>query len=107
MAKLNINNVTVLLRTDTTANWTSKNPVLKKGEIGIETDTSGDTWVKIGDGSTAWASLPYMKAVFDTTSLATVATSGKYSDLSDTPTIPAVTVSGNTISFGSVTIGVD
>lgn len=43
----------------------------------------------------------------NTADLATVATSGNYSDLSGTPTIPAVTVNGNTISFGTVSIGVE
>ena len=28
------------LRNDLAANWTSKNPVLAKGEMGIETDTN-------------------------------------------------------------------
>lgn len=43
-------------RRDTAANWTSINPVLAAGEIGMETDT-GNT--KLGDGVTAWASLGY------------------------------------------------
>jgi hypothetical protein len=34
----------------------ANNPVLAAGEYGIETDTGR---VKIGDGSTAWASLGY------------------------------------------------
>lgn len=48
--------VTIQVRRDTAANWTSANPVLHQGEPGLETDT-GNT--KIGDGSTAWASLAY------------------------------------------------
>ncbi|MCW2930018.1 MAG: hypothetical protein JWM19_980 [Actinomycetia bacterium] len=47
---------TIQLRRDTAANWTSTNPVLYQGEIGVETDTSKG---KIGDGSTAWSSLAY------------------------------------------------
>ena len=43
-------------RRDTAANWTSANPTLLAGEIGIESDTNK---IKIGDGSTAWASLTY------------------------------------------------
>ena len=48
-------------RRDTAANWTSNNPTLEEGEFGIETDDLGttDAKVKIGDGSTAWTSLPY------------------------------------------------
>ena len=46
----------VLQRRDTAANWASANPVLAEGELGIITDTKG---YKIGDGVTAWNSLPY------------------------------------------------
>lgn len=44
------------VRRGTAASWTSTNPTLAAGEWGLETDT-GKT--KIGDGATAWASLPY------------------------------------------------
>lgn len=47
---------TLQLRRDTAANWTSNDPTLAAGEIGVETDTLK---FKIGDGSTAWASLGY------------------------------------------------
>ena len=43
-------------RRDTAANWTSANPTLLAGEIGIESDTNK---IKLGDGSTAWTSLAY------------------------------------------------
>jgi hypothetical protein len=43
-------------RRGTAAEWTSANTVLSAGEIGFETDTSK---FKIGDGTTAWNSLPY------------------------------------------------
>lgn len=46
-------------RRDTAANWTSNNPTLAAGEIGLETDTSK---FKMGDGSTAWTSLAYAYA---------------------------------------------
>lgn len=44
-------------RRDTAANWTTANPVLMAGEIGLETDTLK---LKAGDGTTAWASLSYV-----------------------------------------------
>lgn len=69
-------------RADTAANWTAKNPVLLQGEIGYESDTNN---LKVGDGKSAWASLPYVKE-----KLAKVATSGSYTDLSNKPTIPSV-----------------
>jgi len=43
-------------RRGTAASWTSTNPTLAAGEIGFETDTGK---FKIGNGSTAWASLAY------------------------------------------------
>ena len=43
-----------LLRRDTAANWQIKNPILRKGEQGLETDTG---IMKIGDGTTEYNSL--------------------------------------------------
>ncbi len=43
-------------RNDTAANWTSVNPVLGKGEMGIENDTRK---FKFGDGISTWAELEY------------------------------------------------
>jgi hypothetical protein len=48
--------VKIQLRRDTAAAWTSANPTLAQGELGLETDT---TYYKIGDGATAWNSLAY------------------------------------------------
>lgn len=45
-----------LLRKDTAENWTNKNPVLRQGEEGYETDTGRR---KVGDGTTAWNELFY------------------------------------------------
>lgn len=59
----------ILIKNDTTNNWTNNNPILSKGEIGIEIATDGSTYVKIGDGLTAWNSLKYQKNILtdDTT----------------------------------------
>ena len=46
----------IQIRRDTAANWTSSNPTLAQGELGLETDTSQ---LKAGTGSTAWTSLGY------------------------------------------------
>ena len=48
--------VQIQLRRDTSTNWTSANPTLALGELGLETD--GYKY-KIGDGATAWPSLSY------------------------------------------------
>lgn len=47
---------TILFRTDTAANWATNNPTLQAGEPGFEVDTNQ---LKIGNGSTAYNSLPY------------------------------------------------
>ncbi len=50
-------NQLVQLRRGTASQWTSANPTLSAGEIGVETDTKK---IKAGDGSTAWNSLSYV-----------------------------------------------
>ena len=57
MSALTLNIKNLQLRNDTAANWTTANPTLAKGELGIEIDTGK---VKVGDGTTAWASLGYL-----------------------------------------------
>jgi hypothetical protein len=47
-------------RRDTTTNWTSANPVLASGELGLDTD---EMLFKMGDGTTAWADLDYVGGV--------------------------------------------
>jgi len=63
--------VQIQLRNDTAANWTSANPVLAQGEMGIENDTDK---YKIGDGSTAWNSLSYSSLPSDAVTLTGVET---------------------------------
>lgn len=43
-------------RRGTASQWTSANPILASGEIGLEYDTNK---FKIGNGTTSWTSLPY------------------------------------------------
>lgn len=54
----------IQIRRDTAANWTTSNPTLADGEIGLEKDTGK---FKAGNGSTAWNSLNYISApgIFD------------------------------------------
>ena len=56
--------VRIQLRHDTSTSWSLVNPVLLEGEIGLETDTNKQ---KMGDGTTAWNSLPYMGSDVDQT----------------------------------------
>lgn len=44
-------------RNDTAVNWVLVNPILLRGELGIELDTGK---IKIGNGSTPWINLPYL-----------------------------------------------
>jgi hypothetical protein len=54
----------IQIRRGTAAQWTSTNPTLASGEQGFETDTNK---MKIGNGATAWTSLPYIAADGDIT----------------------------------------
>lgn len=55
MAKtINIDNL--ILRNDTSANWSTANPVLQLGELGIDTT---EKKIKIGDGTTPWNDLDF------------------------------------------------
>lgn len=68
-------NVRMIQRKDTEANWVSKNPVLDEGEIGVNTDTRH---FKLGDGVTDWNNLEYYKCPM------------KWDDIQNKPTIPVV-----------------
>jgi hypothetical protein len=52
--------VRIQFRRGTATQWTSADPTLSAGELGLETDTQK---FKIGDGSTAWSSLAYAEAL--------------------------------------------
>jgi hypothetical protein len=47
----------IQLRRDTAANWSSVNPILAYGEPGFDTTNQQ---LKVGNGSTAWNSLPFL-----------------------------------------------
>lgn len=51
--------VKIQIRNDTKNNWTTQNPVLLKGEMGVETDTRK---FKFGDGVSDWKTLEYASA---------------------------------------------
>jgi hypothetical protein len=48
--------VRIQVRRGTAAQWTSANPVLEAGEMGLETDTK---YIKFGDGTSTWSALGY------------------------------------------------
>lgn len=45
------------------SNWTTRNPILTRGEFGLETDT---LLIKVGDGVHDWAHLPYLNKLNST-----------------------------------------
>lgn len=66
-------NTRILLKYDSYSNWTTKNPVLKAGEMAIATIASGNTQevnsvtapqvlIKVGDGTSAYNALPFVSA---------------------------------------------
>jgi hypothetical protein len=56
MANKSLSNVVIQLNYKTAAQWTSSNPTLGAGEIGIESDTGK---AKMGNGVNFWTALPY------------------------------------------------
>lgn len=67
-------NTRILLKYDTYANWTSKNPVLLAGEVAIATIETGNTekvnsiglpqvLIKVGDGSSTYSALPFVSGL--------------------------------------------
>jgi prophage tail gpP-like protein len=65
--------VKIQFRRGTAAEWTSANPTLLAGELGLETDTNK---FKIGNGATAWTSLSYSSLPSDALSLNTIDAKG-------------------------------
>ena len=52
------NNITILVRADTAANWEGKDSLLRMREIGYD---QTNRRFKVGDGVTTWKNLPYVK----------------------------------------------
>jgi len=86
------------IRRDTSNNWTSQNPVLASGEIGINLDTYQ---FKIGDGIKIWSLLPYAGILGPTGSVGPDATGGT----GNTGPTGRNTVTGNTGATGASPTG--
>lgn len=53
-------NTRIVLRNDSTANWlASESTILMRGEVGIEFLDNGKVKMKVGNGTSTWAELPY------------------------------------------------
>ena len=75
----------IQFRRDTTANWTSINPILLQGEFAYSLDTG---FAKIGDGSSTWTQLTYFGGTGPTGPTGIVGATGS--------TGPSVSVLGST-----------
>jgi len=82
--------VQIQIRNGTAAQWTSANPTLAAGEVGIETDTKKQ---KFGDGTTAWNSLAYAGGT------------GTVTSVGGTGTVNGITLTGTVTSTGNLTLG--
>ena len=99
----------IQLRRDTASNWTSSNPTLAQGELGIETDTN---MFKVGDGSTAWTSLDYSSLsattanVFSVSQRGAVTTDNDLSfDMDTTNNFKCTPTATGTLTFTNITSG--
>ena len=54
-------NTRIILKNDSTANWTSKDPVLLKGEVGFDLDLG---IFKVGDGIKKWSEITVTYSIF-------------------------------------------
>lgn len=98
-----------LVRNGTAAQWTTTNPILLEGEMGIETDTRK---YKVGNGISAWTALPYYiegvlargQASKMTSGTIAIATAGTYQSTGLTATFDSATdyqmVLGTSNAFG-------
>jgi hypothetical protein len=75
----------IQFRRDTTANWTSINPILLQGEFAYSLDTG---FAKIGDGTSTWTQLTYFGGTGPTGLTGSVGPTGS--------TGPSVSIRGST-----------
>jgi hypothetical protein len=100
----------ILFRRDLAATWTSVDPVLSAGEIGLESDTGK---IKLGDGSTEWTELDYFFGSLEATNYVESLVAGTgltitgNSGSGSTPTISLPQSVGTSASptFAQMTIG--
>ena len=81
-------NLRIVSRNDISSKWDEVNPVLLKGEIGIEIDTNK---MKIGDGVLAWKDLPYLVSEGGSSSLIVVNNFGDLPEVGENDKLYKVT----------------
>ena len=83
----------IQLRRGTALAWTTANPILALGEMGVETDTNR---LKVGSGSATWTSLSYITGTGGSGTVTSIAGTGTQ----------GVTISGSPITTsGTLSIG--
>lgn len=96
------------LRRGLASEWTSVNPILASGEMGLETDTYK---VKVGDGVLNWNDLPYgigyydLQSVTVTGNTTNVAINITNSSVSSNSATGALTVAGGAGIGGNLNVG--
>ncbi len=87
----------IQLRRDSALGWSTNNPILASGEIGIELSPTPAEIVlfKVGDGITSWNSLPYQNEAFSGATLGANTFTGKQK----TPIISAPVSLGGTVNL--------
>ena len=81
--------MTIQLRRDTAANWSSVNPVLASGQPGYDTTNK---ILKIGDGSVTWSSLPQIGGTGTVTTVSVATANGFSGSVANATTTPAITI---------------
>jgi len=89
----------IQLRRGTAAQWTSANPTLSSGEVGVETDTLR---VKVGNGTAKWNALAYIPAAAGTLLGNTLAANVTASSLTSLGTIAALVATTADINGGTI-----
>lgn len=96
MAEKTLNNVIIQLRSGSATQWAASSRILAKGEPGVETDSGR---IKIGDGSSTWANLPWSGAQIEKSDNGSITVNGNKVEVYTLPTATADVLGG--IKVGS------
>lgn len=92
--------VKIQLRRGTAAEWDYVNPILLVGEQGLETDSNK---IKIGNGASAWNSLPYTSTYLSSSAI--FSSSVNWGGVTNKPNLQiGLNLIGNTVGAASVTL---
>lgn len=92
---------TIQHRRGTTAQWSTANPVLAFGEVGVE-NTGAGLRSKIGDGATVWESLPYADDSALAAALAAETNAVSHADTGDATTLASANTHADTAATSAL-----